>query len=148
MLEIAMWFAVLLGVTVVSIGSVSPVELVVAGIAALGGALVARRMRRVAGVQVAGARGAGRAVLALPAAVGRGTAVLVKAVVRPSGRAAVVREVRLAPGADAGWAGVLVAASPDTCVVDVPDARGLVVHALGPEPGPVETAVARPGGSA
>lgn len=45
----------LLGLTVVSISSVSPVELTVAGVAALGGAFAARRMRQVAGTDVTGA---------------------------------------------------------------------------------------------
>ncbi|MFI6847748.1 hypothetical protein OG535_29685 [Kitasatospora sp. NBC_00085] len=142
--EIVVWCAVLLGLTVVLISSVTPVELAVAGVAAVGGALAARRMRLAADAGSTGARCAARSVLSLPRTVVRGLAVLVAAVGRrPS--AAVVRRVRLKPGADASWAGALLAASPDTCVIDVPGNDEVVVHALRPDAGPVEKAVARQG---
>ncbi|MFF3006737.1 hypothetical protein ACFVTF_28505 [Kitasatospora sp. NPDC057940] len=142
LVEIVVWGAVLSGLTVVFISVVSPVELVVAGVAALGGALAAQRMRLAAGVHIAGGRGAVRALVALPRAVLRGFAVLVAAMAAaPS--AARVRRIRLRPGAAAGWAGVLIAASPDTCVIDVPSDDEVVVHALRPGTGPVEETVAR-----
>ncbi|MEV0533538.1 hypothetical protein [Kitasatospora sp. NPDC050463] len=145
--EIAVWCAVLLGLTLVSISSVSPVELAVAGAAALGGAFAARRMRLAAGSGFRGdPRRAARAVAAVPWAVLRGLAVLVAAMAHRPDDAA-VRHVRLRPGTDAGWAGVLLAAAPDTCVIDVPGNDEVVVHALRPEAGPVEAAVTRRDGS-
>ncbi|MFJ7280183.1 hypothetical protein [Kitasatospora sp. NPDC098663] len=141
--EIVLWCAVLLGLTVVSISSVSPAELAVAGVAAVGGAFAARRTRLAAGASVKGTRGAARAVLSLPRAILRGMAALVAAMARrPTG--AMVRRIRLKPGADAHWAGALLAASPDTCVIDVPHDDEVLVHALRPGAGPVEEAVARP----
>ncbi|MFD4950585.1 hypothetical protein [Streptomyces sp. NPDC058451] len=144
MVEIVVWCGVLIGVTVVSISSVSPVELMVAGLAALGAAFAARRMRLAAGVHVRGARGAVRAAVSLPWAVVRGLAVLVSSVATDPTNAS-VRRVRLRPGADGGWAGTLIAASPDTCVLGIPR-EDVVVHALRPDRGPVEALVARAGG--
>ncbi|SEL26983.1 hypothetical protein [Streptacidiphilus jiangxiensis] len=144
--EFVVWWAVLAGLTVVFISSVSPVELLVAGVAAVGGAFAAVRMRRVAGVRLTGVRRAARAVLALPRAVLRGLVVLVAALAHPTD--ATVRRIRLRPGADAGWAGALVGASPDTCVIDVPSPDEVVVHALRPGEGPVERLIARGGGGA
>ncbi|MGW7442008.1 hypothetical protein [Kitasatospora sp. NPDC054795] len=141
--EIVVWCAGLLGLTVVSISSVTPAELAVAGVAAVGGAPAARRMRLAAGAGFTGARCAARSVLSLPRAVVRGLAVLVAAMAHCPETA--VRRVRLKPGADAGWAGVLLAASPDTCVIDVPGHDEVVVHALRPDAGPVERAVALQG---
>ncbi|MGW5128406.1 hypothetical protein ACWEQ7_31060 [Streptomyces sp. NPDC004069] len=133
--EIVVWCGVLVGVTVVSISSVSPVELTVAGLASLGGAFAARRMRLAAGVRVEGARTAARAALSLPYAIARGLAVLAASVAaRPVD--ATVRRVRLRPEADAAWAGTLIAASPDTCVIGIPRADVVLVHALRPDPGP------------
>ncbi|MFD5461815.1 hypothetical protein ACFWIQ_03175 [Kitasatospora sp. NPDC127059] len=142
LVEIVVWGAVLTGLTVVLISSVSPVEMAVAGAAALGGGLAAQQMRRAAGVRIAGGRGAGRALLVLPRAVLRGLAVLVADLVTTP--TAGVRRVRLRPGAAAAWAGALIAASPDTCVIDVPNDDEVVVHALRPGAGPVEEAVASP----
>ncbi|MFD4656851.1 hypothetical protein ACFWP2_14635 [Kitasatospora sp. NPDC058444] len=142
LVEIVVWGAVLTGLTVVFIGSVSPVELLVAVTAAWGGAVAARRMRLAARVRVGGGRGAVRALLALPGSVVRGLAVLTAAMAPDHGGGR-VRRIRLRPGAGAGWAGALLAASPDTCVIDVPRDDEVVVHALRPAPGPVEEAVAR-----
>ncbi|MEU7384572.1 MULTISPECIES: hypothetical protein [unclassified Streptomyces] len=143
--EIVVWCAVLFGVTVVSISTVSPVELTVAGLASLGAAFAARRMRPAAGVRVRGIRCAARAAVSLPYAVVRGLAVLVSSVAARPVEAS-VRRTRLRPGADAAWAGPLIAASPDTCVIGVPRDDVVLVHALRPEAGPVEAAVARTGG--
>ncbi|MFF4759357.1 hypothetical protein [Streptomyces sp. NPDC001292] len=143
--EIVVWCAVLIGVTVVSISSVSPVELTVAGLAALGGAFAARRMRLAAGVRVKGVRSAARAAVALPYAIVRGLAVLVSSVAAHPVEAT-VRRVRLRQGAAAAWAGTLITASPDTCVIGIPRDDVVLVHALRPEAGPVEAAVARTGG--
>ncbi|MFF3609346.1 hypothetical protein [Streptomyces sp. NPDC002463] len=49
-------------------------------------------------------------------------------VTEPAGGKA--RCVRLRSGAGAGWAGTLLAASPDTCVIDVPRDDEVLVHAL------------------
>ncbi|MFF9125370.1 hypothetical protein ACF09J_19050 [Streptomyces sp. NPDC014889] len=144
--EIVVWCGVLTVLTVVSISSVSPVELTVAGLASLAGAFAARRMRLAAGVHVTGVRRAARAALSLPYGLARGLAVLVSSVAaRPA--EATVRRVRLRPGADAAWAGTLIAASPDTCVIGIPRDDVVLVHALRPDTGPVEAAVARTGGS-
>ncbi|KPI00078.1 hypothetical protein OV450_0850 [Actinobacteria bacterium OV450] len=144
LVEIVVWWAVLTGLTVIFISSVSPVELLVAVLAALGAAVMAHRMRRVAGGRLRGGRGAPGALLALPGSVLRGLAVLVTAMVTdPAG--ATVRHLRLRPGADAGWAGALLAASADTCVLDVPADDEAVVHALRPGAGAVEEAVAAKG---
>ncbi|MFB6605180.1 hypothetical protein ACFCXR_20750 [Streptomyces noursei] len=141
-LEIVVWWAVLTGLTVVFISSVSPVEMLVAVLAALGGAVAARRMRLAAGGRVRGCRGAPRALLALPGSVVRGLATLVSAVATdPAG--GIVRRVRLRPGASAGWAGTLLGASSETCVIDVPGDGEVLVHALRVGVGPVEEAVAR-----
>jgi hypothetical protein len=142
--EVVVWWAVLTGLTVVFISSVSPVELVVAVLAALAGAFAARRMRLVAGVQARGWRGAPRALAALPGSIMGGLAVLGAATATDPPRAT-VRRIRLRPGTSASWAGTLLAASPDTCVIDVPGDDEVVVHALGPGSGPVEEAVARTG---
>ncbi|MFH8623310.1 hypothetical protein ACH4A8_15620 [Streptomyces vietnamensis] len=145
-LEIAVWWAVLTAATVVFISSVSPVELVVGALAALGGAFAARRMRLAAGGRAKGGRGAVRALVALPGSVVRGLGVLTAALVTdPAG--ALVRRVRLRPGAGAGWAGTLLTASPDACVIDVPRDDEVLVHALRPGAGPVERAVARADGA-
>ncbi|MFE7635285.1 hypothetical protein ACFU7Z_14795 [Kitasatospora sp. NPDC057518] len=146
LVEIVVWGAVLTGLTVVFISSVSPVELLVAVLAASGGAVAARRMRLAAHVRVGGGRGAVRALLALPGSVVRGLAVLTAAMAPGHGDGR-VRRIRLRPGAGAGWAGTLLAASPDTCVIDVPRDDEVVVHALRPTPGPVEEAVARTDGA-
>ncbi|WP_281156647.1 hypothetical protein [Streptomyces sp. HYC2] len=143
--EIVVWCGVLTGVTVVSVSSVSPVELTVAGLASLGGASAARRMRLATGVHVTGARRAARAAVPLPYAVARGLAVLVSSVATRPGDAA-VRRVRLRPGAHAAWAGTLIATAPDTCVIGIPRDDVVLVHALRPDAGPVEAAVARTGG--
>ncbi|MBV6702954.1 hypothetical protein [Kitasatospora aureofaciens] len=146
LVEIGVWGAVLTGLTVVFISSVSPVEMVVACVSALGGAFAARRMRLAAGVHVEGGRGAVRALLALPGSVVRGLAVLTVAMA-PDHAGGSVRRIRLRPGAGAGWAGTLLAASPDTCVIDVPNDDEVIVHALRPNAGPVEEAVARTDGA-
>lgn len=142
-LEIAVWSGVLVGMTLILISSVSPVELLVAGVAALGGAFAARRLRLAAGIGLGGARGALRSVVRLPGAVLGGCAVLVRALVRGP-RAAGLRRMRLRPGVGAGWAATLVAASPDTCVLEIGagERDEVLVHALGSRPGPVERVVA------
>ncbi|MFC9588771.1 hypothetical protein [Streptomyces sp. NPDC056944] len=145
-LEVVVWWAVLTATTVVLISSVSPVELLVAALAALGAAFAARRMRLAAGVRPQGGRGAVRALVVLPGAIARGLAVLISALVGdPAG--ARVRRVRLRPGAGAAWAGTLLATSPDTCVIDVLHDDEVLVHALRPGTGPVEHAVARAEGT-
>ncbi|MFB7908296.1 hypothetical protein ACFC1T_17845 [Kitasatospora sp. NPDC056076] len=141
LVEIVLWGAVLTGLTVVFISAVSPVEMVVAATAGLGGAFAARRMRMAAGVHAVGGSAALRALVALPHAVLRGLAVLVAAAAADPTDGA-VRRIRLRPGAAASWAAVLIAASPDTCVIDVPGDAEVVVHALRPGSGPVEEAVA------
>ncbi|MFD9791464.1 hypothetical protein ACFWXK_11000 [Streptomyces sp. NPDC059070] len=141
LVEVLVWWAVLTGLTVVLISSVSPVELLVAVASALGGAFTAHRMRRAAGGHLRGGRGAPGALRALPGSVLRGLVALGPALgAGPAG--ATVRQVRLRPGAGAGWAGTLLAVSPDTCVIDVPADDEVVVHALRPKAGAVEMAVA------
>ncbi|MFB6617561.1 monovalent cation/H+ antiporter complex subunit F [Streptomyces sp. NPDC056367] len=84
-----------------------------AGVAAVGGAFAARRVRLAAGADVRGGHGAARAVRSLPHAVVRGLGRLVAALAgRPDG--AGVRRVRLTPGTDPAWAGVLIGASAES----------------------------------
>ncbi|MEU8516427.1 hypothetical protein AB0C76_33310 [Kitasatospora sp. NPDC048722] len=146
LVEIVVWAAALTGLTLVFVGSLSPVELLVACVTALGGAFAARRMRLAADVHVEGGRGAVRALLALPGSVVRGLAALTAATAFDATGGS-VRRVRLRAGAGAGWAGTLLAASPDTCVIDVPRDDEVIVHALRPNAGPVEKAVARTDGA-
>ncbi|MFF7454694.1 hypothetical protein [Kitasatospora sp. NPDC008115] len=68
--EIAVWFGVLVATTVVLISSVSPVESLVGGVAALGGALAARRLRLAAGIAPGGAKGVARYAAAVTATTG------------------------------------------------------------------------------
>ncbi|MEU2391712.1 hypothetical protein [Streptomyces sp. NPDC007369] len=142
--EFLVWWAVLTGATVVMISTPGPVELLVAGTAAAGAALVAGRMRRAAGLRVSGGSGAPRAVAALPAAAVRGLAVLVTVLVRPGARPGRVRRIRLREGADRSWAGVVLGWSADTCVIDFPEGRDrVVVHTFADRPGGPERAVRR-----
>ncbi|MGW1892341.1 hypothetical protein ACWCP6_19110 [Streptomyces sp. NPDC002004] len=142
LVEIAVWCGVLTAIVVVSISSLSPVELIVAGLSALGAAFAARRMRLATGLGWQGARHAARATALLPGAVLRGCAALLTMMVRnPEG--AVLRRIALRRGVDAGWAGVMLAASPDTCVIDIPRDDEVLVHALSSGAGPVEMAVRR-----
>ncbi|MFK0044091.1 hypothetical protein ACIQU4_08285 [Streptomyces sp. NPDC090741] len=155
--EILVWWAVLMGVTVLLISSLSPVELLVAGVAAAGAAVVVRVMRRAADVRVRGTAGALRAVAGLPLAAVRGLAVLTGVVTgrgpgsdRASEPAAGrIRRIPLRDGADPGWAGVVLGWSADTCVIDLPDGRAeAVVHSFGAAPGSgPERAVARRDGA-
>ncbi|MCU7826732.1 hypothetical protein [Kitasatospora sp. DSM 101779] len=140
MVEIAVWWGALTGLTVVLISTVSPVELLVAATAALGAAVTARAMRRAAGVRWRGGRGAARAVLHLPWAVLHGCGTLLAAAVRRPGRAT-VRRTTVQQGTEPGWAGVVLAASPDTCVLDMPHEDDPLLHTLGGRPGPAEQAV-------
>lgn len=141
--EIAVWFGVLVAVTVVSISSVSPVELLVAGVGALGGAFAGRRLRLAADVTPGGARNAARAAVRVPGAVLNGCAVLARALLRGP-RAAGVRRLRLRAGTGAGWAAALLSASANTCVLESGEPGEVLVHALDPEPGPVERVVTDP----
>ncbi|MFG2982078.1 hypothetical protein ACGFYQ_12605 [Streptomyces sp. NPDC048258] len=148
--EVACWWAVLAGVTLVAVGSSSPVELAVAGAGAAGAALVAVRMRRAAGVRVRGTAGAPRALGLLPYTAARGCATLVRVLVRvlprrgPGGGR--VRRIRLREGADAGWAAMALGWSAGTCVLDVPEGTAeVVVHALDGG-GAIERAVGRRSG--
>ncbi|MFE0510689.1 hypothetical protein [Streptomyces sp. NPDC058964] len=145
--EIASWFAVLTGVAVVCISTVSPAELVVAASAALGGAFAVRRMRLAAGVRWGGGRGGLRAARSVPPAVLGGIASLLVALVhRPDSRR--LRRLTLREGTDAGWAAAAVAASPDTCVVDIPRDDEVLVHSLRARAGSVERIVSRGEGAA
>lgn len=165
--EILVWWAVLMGVTVVLISSLGPVELLVAGVAAAGAAVVVRFMRRAADVRVRGTAGAPRAVAGLPLAAVRGLAALSGfATGRGAGRGAGrgpgrgtgrghrpaagrIRRIPLRDGADPGWAGVVLGWSADTCVTDLPEGRAeAVVHSFAAAPGGgPERAVARRDGA-
>ncbi|KOU16650.1 hypothetical protein ADK52_33240 [Streptomyces sp. WM6372] len=157
--EILVWWAVLMGVTVVLISSLGPVELLVAGVAAAGAAVVVRFMRRAADVRVRGTAGAPRAVAGLPLAAVRGLAALSgfatgRGPGRGTGRghrpaAGRIRRIPLRDGADPGWAGVVLGWSADTCVTDLPEGRAeAVVHSFAAAPGGgPERAVARRDGA-
>lgn len=159
--EIAAWWLVLLAVTVMLISSVGPVELLVAAVAAMGGALAARRTRRAVGLGWPRGRGAPRAAMALPWSLVRGVAVLARDTFGGGKRPGAVRRVLLRPGTGAGWAGLLLAASADICVLTTDEdsdedgngggtrggvgsgrpRTGVRVHALRREPGAVERAL-------
>ncbi|MFE6845456.1 hypothetical protein [Streptomyces sp. NPDC057686] len=150
--EVLVWWAVLMGATLVSISAPGPVELLVAGAAAAGAAVMARLVRRAADVTVRGTSGALRAVAGLPLAAARGLAVLVGAVAarRAGAGKGRIRRIRLREGADPGWAGVVLGWSADTCVIDLPDGGAeAVVHAFRPAtaPGGPERALARRDGT-
>lgn len=144
--EITAWWAVLTGLTLICISTVSVAELAVAVAAALGGALAARRIRRAAGVRIHGATGAAATALRLPGAVLAGSARLAVSLVHGR-REAGLHRVRLRAGADAGWAGLVMGASPDTCVVEVTRPDELLVHRLGSSPGSLERVLSRRDGS-
>ncbi|MEU9303565.1 hypothetical protein [Streptomyces sp. NPDC048269] len=148
--ETACWWAVLAGVSLVVVSSLSPVELAVAGSGAAGAALVAVRTRRAAGVRVRGTAGALRALGVLPFTAARGCATLVRVLVPVllrrgpgSGR---VRRIRLREGTDAGWAATALGWSADTCVLDVPEGTAEVVVHTVDGGGAIERAVARRSG--
>jgi hypothetical protein len=167
--EVAAWWVLLAALDVVLISSVDPVELLVAAAAALAGALAAHRVRRAVGVGRPHGRGALRALAALPWSLLRGSAALAGAVARGGRRPGGVRRVVLRPGTGAGGAGLLLAASADTCVLTIDEdgahgtggsgdadgtaAAGAVrqgaavrVHALRRAPGAVERALTGPDG--
>lgn len=154
--EVSAWAAVLFGVTVVSISSVGPVESAVAGAAALGGALAARAVRRAMADVPAGGRGALRAAAVLPWTLLRGLGLLALAAFRGpaalGARGPGIRRIALREGTGPGWAGLVLAASPDTCVIGADrgqDGHGATVaaHVLRQEPTAAERAVARNGGA-
>jgi hypothetical protein len=170
--EVAAWWVLLAALDVVLISSVNPVELLVAAGAALAGALAAHRLRRAVGIGRPHGRGALRALAALPWSLLRGSAALAGAVVRGGRRPGGVRRVVLRPGTGAGGAGLLLAASADTCVLTIDEdgadgtdgTRGadgtdgtsaaggarqgaaVRVHALRRAPGAVERALTGPDG--
>jgi len=152
--ETVVWGGALFGVTVVSITSVGPVEVAVAGSAALGGALAARAIRRAAEIVPSGGRGALRAAAALPPALLRGCLLLMSATLGGPARLGGpdtgpgFRRIVLREGTGPAWAGLVLAASPDTCVIGMDgvasvDEVTVGVHVLRQEPNVVERAVAR-----
>ncbi|MBM9508408.1 hypothetical protein [Actinacidiphila acididurans] len=145
-IEVGTWWAALFGLTVMSISSVGPVDLAVAGAAGGGAAFAARWVRLAAGVTLGGTRGALRAVLLLPWSVVRGFGLLVASLLGSAERAPAFRQVAVRGGTGVGWAGLALAASPDTCVVQADDDGEVRVHALGSDPGPVERLLTRQGG--
>jgi hypothetical protein len=149
LIEFVVWWAALVAVTVVLISSVGTVELVVAAVAAAGAAAAGRRLRRAVGRDVAPGRGraggAGRALAALPWSVLRGTAVLVREVLLGGARRAGFREIGLRPDARAGWTGLLLAASPDTCLIGVSEAEAERRRAPAHEGDVLHLHVLRPG---
>ncbi|MYT23359.1 hypothetical protein GTW69_24250 [Streptomyces sp. SID7760] len=143
-IEILVWWAVLMGVTVVCVSSLGSVELLVAAVTAAAAAVVVRRMRRAADVRVSGFSGAPRAVAGLPLAAFRGLAVLAGVVAGrgagpgggPEAGSGRIRRLRLRAGADPGWAGIVLGWSADTCVTDLPDEGAeAVLHSFGADPG-------------
>ncbi|WP_435175247.1 hypothetical protein [Actinacidiphila sp. bgisy145] len=161
--EVAAWWVLLAALDVVLISSVNPVELLVAAGAALAGAMAAHRLRRAVGIGRPHGRGALRALAALPWSLLRGSAALAGAVVRGGRRPGGVRRVVLRPGTGAGGAGLLLAASADTCVLTIDEdgadgtdgtsaaggarqGAAVRVHALRRAPGAVERALTGPDG--
>ncbi|WP_329174427.1 hypothetical protein [Streptomyces sp. NBC_01477] len=148
--ELVAWWAVLAATSVMLISSVVPVELLVAALAAAAGAFAARRIRLAVGLRLSPPGGALRAAALLPWSVVRGCAVLIRATsgrADRAGRAAGLRRIELREDAGADWAGFLLAASPDTCVVGITrDGARVCVHGLRHGTTPVERAVARGGG--
>lgn len=140
-IEVGAWWAVLCALTVVAVGPLDTVEYVVAVAAGCGAALAVRWVRRTAGVELGGVRGAGRAVLLLPWSLLRGFALLLVALVRPGAVPTQFRRAAVRDGAGAGWAGLALAASPDTCVVRAEGRGDIELHTLGSAPGPMERAL-------
>ncbi|WP_055588917.1 hypothetical protein [Peterkaempfera griseoplana] len=126
--ELGGWLGVLTAVTVVAVSTVTPAELVVAVAAAVCGAVAARTVRRAAGVVVpGGTHRAGRAAAVLPWSMASGVWVLLRTLARRHRRGA-FRSVRLPEGTDPAWAGVVLAASADTCVLDVAGRSDVLLH--------------------
>ncbi|MEE4546900.1 hypothetical protein V2S66_33660 [Streptomyces sp. V4-01] len=152
--EVGAWWAVLFAVTVVAVGPLNTVELAVAVAAAAGAALAARWVRLAAGATLGGTGGAARALALLPWSLLRGCGLLAAAMLgwsrrtggRPASGAPAFRRTAMREGTGAGWAGLVMAASADTCVVRATDDGLVEVHALGIEPGPVERALTEEGG--
>ncbi|WP_328321476.1 hypothetical protein [Streptomyces sp. NBC_00388] len=133
------WWAFLFLLYTVLITSVSQLELAVGAGAAALGAVAAEGLRR-AEQPRGGVRGLLAAGASLPAALLRECAQLLGVVVRVlAGRPVpgTTATFRLEPGVSPGWAAVLLAASPGSCVVDISKAGSpgtgaeLTVHLLG-----------------
>ncbi|WP_160145119.1 hypothetical protein [Actinacidiphila yanglinensis] len=151
MVEALAWWGALFATQVMLIGRVDAVELAVAGAAATVGALAACRIRRA----VPAAPGTPRArrpraatlrgVLALPWSLVRGSGVLARDVLHGGGCAAGTRVATLQEGTRTASVALLLAASPDSCVLAItegPDGEDRVeVHALRRRPSAVERAI-------
>ncbi|MCX4744926.1 hypothetical protein OG455_05215 [Kitasatospora sp. NBC_01287] len=81
-MELAVWWVVLVTLTLGLIGPATPVELVAAVLAATAAAGAARRVRRAAGRRPGVGPGVPRALAVLPYALLRGCALLVRALAR------------------------------------------------------------------
>lgn len=134
-IEVAVWWVVLAGVWVLSLGSVSSTELGVGAAAALVAALAAALTRHAfRGVHRPGARQL-RTIVAVPRAVVSDTVHVLGHAARP--RSGGTRQIAV-PGGDADHAVATLVASvaPGTVVVDEERAHHrLTVHALVPEKG-------------
>ncbi|WP_405783200.1 hypothetical protein [Streptomyces sp. NBC_00859] len=148
-LSLLTWWVLLFLLYTVLISSVSPLELVVGGLAALLGAIAAEALRRVERPRGT-VRGLLAAGAAFPVTLLRECGQLACAVAGVmSGRGSTGRRAafRLEPGASPGWAAVLLAASPGACVIDISQKGGrggeaeLTLHLLGGAVSGVERAL-------
>ncbi|MFF9197735.1 hypothetical protein ACF09L_21255 [Streptomyces sp. NPDC014779] len=142
--EVLSWWALLLVLQVLLIGSVSPIELAVAAGGALVAALAARAVRVAAGTRLGGTAGWAHALLLWPAALVTDTWRLARAVVRTLGGHRVVGRfvtIRWRPGTGGAWAGGLLSATPGVYVVDQGPGRSALAHTLPGGAGALETAL-------
>lgn len=135
--EVVVWWALLVGVWVLTLSSAPPVELAVAAAAALPCALAARAARRAMEGGWTLAPGWGRWLVVLPVAVLADSARLLFAGVRRIRGRGDLREVTTSAGEGArakghrALASLVLSATPSGFVVDTrPDDGVLVVHAV------------------
>ncbi|MEU4300724.1 hypothetical protein [Kitasatospora aureofaciens] len=141
MLELLLWWGVLLLLNTVFISSVSPLEMAVGGGVALLGALGAVAVRRASGATPGGPARLARALWAFPWTLLADTGRLALAVASPAHRRGGFRTVRLAPGTGAAWGAALLSSTPGAYAVESRDGGELTVHAMGDQLSSLERAL-------
>ncbi|MFD8704867.1 hypothetical protein ACFV1W_19965 [Kitasatospora sp. NPDC059648] len=141
MLELLLWWGVLLLLNIVFISSVSPLEVAVGGGVALLGALGAVAVRRASGATPGGPARLGRALWAYPWTLLADTGRLALAVLLPGHRRGGFRTVRLASGTGAAWGAALLSSTPGAYAVGSRNGGELTVHTLGDERSSLERAL-------
>lgn len=129
-LELLLWWGLLLLLNTVFISSVTPLEVAVGGGVALLGAIGACAVRRVSGATPGGPARLAQALWAYPWTLLADTGRLALLVLSPARRRqAGFRTVRLAPGTGGAWAAALLSSTPGAYVVDA-DGGVLTVHSI------------------